>query len=149
MLPGGTEFRHRVRTAVDRHLELHSGDWAGAIAALGQAAVESTEAGSSGLFNPPPGQEWYADRADANAESLLRGDMALTGEAVDDEAVGACPVKLRFAYGTASIPIFEMITTHLASIRGTIPDSLRGVGHSLFYYPEAAAAYIRDASAQA
>jgi len=111
--------------------------------------MESTEASSPGLFTPPAGQEWYAERADANAESLFRGDMSLTGESVDDEAVRTCPVNLRFAYGTASIPIFQMIATHLAATRGNTPDSLRGIGHSLFYHPEATATYIRDAIARA
>jgi hypothetical protein len=105
--------------------------------------VESLTTNSRGLFTPPEGREWYAERCDSNAEALIRGDLALTSEVVDEEAVASCPVDLRFAYGTRSLPIFRDITTRLAALRGANPDPLPGSGHGLFYHPEAAVAYVR------
>jgi pimeloyl-ACP methyl ester carboxylesterase len=140
---GGDELRHRGQAAVQEHLASHPDDWAGASAALGRAAVDAIEVDSRGLFTPPEGREWFAKRADSNAESLLRGDLPLTGEIVEIDAVASCPAGVRFAYGTASLPVFREITTRLAAARGTTPDALEGMGHSLFYDPDTAATYIR------
>jgi pimeloyl-ACP methyl ester carboxylesterase len=144
LVPGGATFQRLAQTTVEDHLAAHPDDWAGASAALGRAAAGSLEPSSRGLFTPPEGQEWYGDRGDANAEALLRGDLPLTREAVGDEEVASCPANIRFAYGTASLSIFEEITSHLAAARGTTPDPLEGVGHGAFFHPEAIAAYIRD-----
>jgi hypothetical protein len=51
--------------------------------------------------------------------------------------------------GVVAYPTLPPPTTHLAATLGTTPDSLRGIGHSLFYHPEATAKYIRDGIAQA
>ncbi len=143
LVPGGAEFRHRTEAAAEEHLASHPDDWTGASAALGRAVVDAIEVDSRGFFTPPEGREWFAERADSNAESLLRGDLPLTGEIVEMDAVASCPANIRFAYGTVSLPIFREITTRLAAARGTTPDALEGVGHSLFYEPETAATYIQ------
>ena len=111
---------------------------------LGRAAVDSLEVDSRGLFTPPPGREWFGAGAESNAESLLRGDLALTGESVDVIAAAKSSVDIRFAYGTASLPIFREITERLAAARAETPDALEGMGHSPFYNPDAAAFYIRS-----
>lgn len=144
MVPGGAEFQERALSAVEQHLEAHPGDWKGASAALGRAAVESIEADSRGLFTPPNGKEWFGERGDSNAESLLRGDLSLTREKFDYHAIASCPATIRFAYGTASLPIFRDITSRLAGARGTEPDSLEGVGHNAFFDPGVTASYIRS-----
>ena len=143
-VPGGSELRQRAQTAVKKHLTSHPDDWEGASAALGRAAVDGIKSGSRGLFTPPEGRRWFMDRADSNAESLIRGDLPLTGEPVELAAVASCPAHIHFAYGTASLPVFREITIRLAATRGTTPDALEGVGHSLFYHPDTAASYIRS-----
>jgi pimeloyl-ACP methyl ester carboxylesterase len=143
LVPGGEELRQRAQAAVDGHLASHPGDWEGASAALGRAAVDADELESRGLFTSPEGREWFARRADSNAESLLRGDLPLTSELVEMDVLASCPANIRFAYGTASLPVFLEITTRLAAARGTTPDALEGLGHSLFYDPDGAASYIR------
>jgi hypothetical protein len=67
----------------------------------------------------------------------------LTRETVDDKEVASCPATIRFAFGTASLPIFEEITSRLAATREATPDPLEGIGHGAFFYPDAVAAYIR------
>ena len=143
MIPGGDEFRSRGGRAVDTWLAAHPEDWPGAAAALGRSVVATADAGPAGLFTPPPGREWFGVRGDENAESLLRGDFALTAELFDLEDVAESPVNLRFGYGTASLPIFRDITTVLAAARDTAPDALVGVGHGVFHHPEVAVDYIR------
>jgi pimeloyl-ACP methyl ester carboxylesterase len=143
LVPEGEDLRQRAQAAVDGHLASHPGDWRGASAALGRAAVDADELESRGLFTPPEGREWFARRADSNAESLLRGDLPLTGELVEMDVVASCPANIRFAYGTASLPVFREITTLLAAARGATPDALEGLGHSLFYDPDEAVSYIR------
>jgi pimeloyl-ACP methyl ester carboxylesterase len=133
----------QVEPAVEEHLAAHPGDWSGAVDALGRAAVGSLSDTSS-LFTPPEGKEWFAGRADANAEALVRGDLLLTRETFDLAAVGDCPINLRFAYGTASLPVFLGIATRLAACRGASPDALEGLGHSVFYHPDPTAEYIRS-----
>lgn len=129
--------------AVEEHLDANPGDWSGAVDALGRAAVGSLSDVSS-LFTPPVGQEWFARRADTNAEALIRGDLLLTRETFDLDAVSDCPANLRFAYGTASLPVFRGIATHLAACRADLPDALEGMGHSVFYHPDPTANYIRS-----
>ncbi|HUF15711.1 MAG TPA: alpha/beta hydrolase [Acidimicrobiia bacterium] len=144
MVPGGAEFRQRIEARVEDHLVANPEDWAGASAVLGRAAVDSLEVDSRGLFTPPPGREWFGARAESNAESLLRGDLALTGESVDVAAIAKSPVDIRFAYGAASLPIFREITERLAAARAETPDAIEGMGHAPFYNPDAAALYIRS-----
>lgn len=108
---------------------------------MGQAAASLVDDMTS-LFTPPAGKEWFATRTTAQAESLMRGDLPLTAERFDPMEVAECPIDLRFAHGTASLPIFAEIARNLASMRGEEPDILEGVGHSLFYHPDRAAQYI-------
>jgi pimeloyl-ACP methyl ester carboxylesterase len=139
----GRALRLHAEPAVEGHLNANPGDWSGAVDALGRAAASSVSDMSS-LFTPPQGRDWFSRRADANAEALIRGDLLLTRETFDLEAVGDCPTNLRFVYGTASLPVFRGIATHLAARRAELPDALEGVGHSVFYHPDATANYIRS-----
>jgi hypothetical protein len=86
---------------------------------------------------------WYVEREDMDAEALVVDDIPiLTRETVDETALAASPVDFRFAYGTASLPIFREIVTYLAAVRGGASDEIEGVGHGLVYHSGAAAAYI-------
>jgi pimeloyl-ACP methyl ester carboxylesterase len=139
--PEGNQLRTRAETAVEEYLQSHPGDWPGSADVLGRAAVSSVpDVGS--LFAPPRGKEWFAQRADTNAESFIRGDLPLTGERFDLKAIANCPVRVRFAYGTASLPVFRDIASRLATARGEKADVLEGMGHSAFYDPDSTAAYV-------
>lgn len=138
----GEEFRRRVETAVNDHLESKPGDWEGATDALGREAVSSLDDVTS-LFTPPPGKEWFVHRAAAHAESLIRGDLPLTKESFDPDSIAGCPVTLRFSYGTASLPIFRAVAESLAALRDESPDTLEGASHNIFYHPNQATEYIR------
>jgi len=99
------------------------------------------------VFTPPPGKEWYADREDADAEALVVDDVPiLSRELVDEVELATAPVDIRFSFGTASLPIFREIATHLASVRNAAPDAIDGAGHLMKYLPDAAAAYVRTQS---
>ena len=139
---GGEELRRRVESAVGNHLRSNPGDWQGATDELGREAASSVGKLDS-LFTPPPGKEWFVRRTAANAESLIRGDLPLTRESLDPDAVADCPLSLRFAYGTASLPIFAAIAGGLAELRDEDPDVLEGASHSIYYHPNLATAYIR------
>ena len=146
-VPGGEEFQRPANKAVADHLAAHPDDWVGAWAACRRAVARATNAGPRGFFTPPPGKEWYAEREDANAEALVVDDVPiLTRELVDEKELATAPVDIRFSFGTASLPIFREIATHLASVRNATPDAIDGVGHSMPYLPDAAAAYIRTRS---
>ena len=146
-VPGGEEFQRPANKAVVDHLAAHPDDWVGAWAACLRAVARATNAGPRGFFTPPPGQEWYAEREDANAEALVLDDVPiLTRELVDERDLATAPVDIRFSFGTASLPIFREIATHLAAVRNAAPDALDGVGHGMIYHPEAAGAYIRAQS---
>ena len=155
-VPGGEELHRPVNAAVAEHLASHPDDWAGAYAAfrraaqraMNEAAGQLPAGGPRGLFTAPPGQEWYAEREDADAEALVVDDVPiLTRELVDEVELASAPVDIRFSFGTASLPIFRQIATLLASVRNAAPDAIEGVGHELKYLPDAAAAYIRTHSA--
>lgn len=141
MADGGAVLRDRVQAAVDDHLRAHPGDWTGASAVMGREASRF-ENDRSSLFAPPSGREWFADRAERHAESLIRGDAPLTREVFDRDAIAACGVPLRFAWGTASLPVFAAIAQSLAALRGESADALEGVGHSIFHHPDRAAGYV-------
>ncbi len=138
---GGEVLRSEVVRAVENHLRDHPDDWVGATDALGQAAVSSISDRTS-LFTPPPGREWFFRHAAAHAESLIRGDMALTGERFDYDEVADCPTKLRFSYGTASLPVFRSIAEALAALRNEQPEVLDGVSHGLFLHPDEVTQYL-------
>ena len=146
-VPGGEEFQRPANKAVADHLAAHPDDWVGAWAACLRAVARATNAGPRGFFTPPPGKEWYAEREDANAEALVVDDVPiLTRELVDEKELATAPVDIRFSFGTASLPIFREIATHLASVRNAAPDAIDGAGHLMVYLPDAAAAYIRTQS---
>ena len=143
-VPGGEEFQRPANKAVADHLAAHPGDGVGAWAACLRAVARATNAGPRGVVTPPPGKEWYAEREDATAETLgVDAVPILTRELVDEKELATAPVDIRFSFGTASLPIFREIATHLASVRNTAPDAIDRVGHSMPYLPDAAAAYIR------
>ena len=146
-VPGGEAIQMPANEAVAEHLAAHPGDWAGAWAAFRRKAGPPPADGAPSVFTPPPGKEWYAEREELNAEALVVDDVPfLSRELVDEEALRAAPVDIRFAFGTASVPIFREIATQLAGVRNAAPDAIDGVGHLMTYAPEAAAAYIRSQS---
>jgi pimeloyl-ACP methyl ester carboxylesterase len=141
-VPGGEQLLRRVDDAITSHLAAHPGDWKGASATIGRTVVASGDPDSLGLFAPPEGMDWYAQRCDANAEALIRGDLELTREPVDEGELASSPVDIRFSYGSASLPIFRRISTHLAEVCGSTPNRLDGVGHLAFYHADVMASYI-------
>lgn len=134
-------LRISVESAVQKHLQQHPGDWSGATDTLGRTAASSLPE-TTNLFSAPPDKAWFARRTGDNAESLIRGDLPLTREEFDPDAIADCPVNLRFAYGTASLPIFKEIASQLAATRGEEPDAIHDLGHLAFYEPNSVAAYI-------
>lgn len=141
MAEGGEELRLRVEAAVEGHLLSHPDDWQGATDALGREAASSMDDMTS-LFTPPSGKEWFTRRTAMNAESLIRGDLPLTEERFDTDAVANCPVALRFSHGTVSLPIFGAIAENLAALRSERPDAIEGLSHGIFYHPGQVAEYI-------
>jgi pimeloyl-ACP methyl ester carboxylesterase len=146
-VPGGEEFQRPANEAVVAHLAAHPGDWVGAYAAFRRVAGPPPDGGSRGVFTPPPGEEWYAQREDANAEALVVDDVPiLSRELVDEQELARAAADIRFSFGTASLPIFQEIATHLAAVRSATPDSIDGAGHLMKYLPDAGAAYVRAQS---
>lgn len=147
VVPGGPEiYRHSAAT-IEAHLATHPEDWLGARAALGREIATLFGLGVQDFFQPPEGKEWYAQRTDANAEALIRGDIELTGETIDEAVLAASPISIRFSYGTRSLPIFEHITKRLSATRGQTPDRLVGVSHGAYYHPDEIASYLLEHSA--
>ena len=141
LIDEGRKLEDRGASSVEQHLDSHPGDWIGAVDALGRAAA-SSPADVSSLFTPPIGREWFAQRADENAEAFIRGDLPITREHFDREAVADCQTNLRFAYGSASLPVFHGIAAELAASRSQTPDRLEGLGHLVYHHPETTASYI-------
>lgn len=139
----GRKLQDRGTASIGEHLDSHPGDWIGAVDALGRAAA-SSRADVSSLFTPPTGREWFTLRADKNAEAFIRGDLPITQEQIDLNAIADCRTNLRFAYGGASLPVFHGIADVLAASRSQIPDCLEGMGHGVYYQPETTASYILD-----
>ncbi len=139
----GRELQDRAEASVEEYLESHPGDWIGAVGVLGRAAVSSL-AGVSSLFTPPQGREWFAARADENAEAFMRGDLPITREPFDLDAVADCQTNLQFAFGGASHPVLQEIAARLAESRGETPHRLEGMGHSVFHHPETTASFLLD-----
>jgi pimeloyl-ACP methyl ester carboxylesterase len=146
-VPGGEDVQLPVNRVVAEHLAAHPDDWVGAWAAFRRAAGPPPDAGSRGVFTPPPGKEWYAEREDADAEALIVDDVPiLSRELVDEVELATTPVDIRFSFGTASLPIFREIATHLAAVRNAAADAIDGAGHSMKYLPDTVAVYIRTQS---
>jgi pimeloyl-ACP methyl ester carboxylesterase len=149
-VPGGEEFQRPANEAVAEHLAAYPDDWVGAYAAFRRAAGPPSDDGTRGLIIPPPGKEWYAKREDADAEALVVDDVPiLSRELVDEAELATAAVDIRFSFGTASLPIFREIATHLASVRSAAPDTIDGAGHLMKHLPDATASYIRTQSGAA
>jgi hypothetical protein len=96
------------------------------------------------LVAPPPGREWFALREEVNAEAFMRDDLLiLTRERVDEAQLASANVDIRFSFGTESLPVLGAIATHLAAVRNARPIAVEGVGHVIYYDPDAAAAHLR------
>jgi pimeloyl-ACP methyl ester carboxylesterase len=146
-VPGGEAFAKPPNAAMEAHLASHPNDWAGAYAAFGRAIAPTGASASRGFFTQPEAAVWYTEREDGNAEALVRDDIPiLTRERVDEGELASATVDIRFSYGANSLSIFREITAHLAALRGATPDAIEGVGHGIYYHPDAAAAYIRSQS---
>jgi pimeloyl-ACP methyl ester carboxylesterase len=142
-VPGGEENQLPVNAAVAHHLTDHPGDWTGAYTVF-KAAASGPRGSTPGALAAPSGKEWYTQREDLDAEALVRDDAPiLTRELVNEDALAAAPVDVRFSYGTLSPAIFRDIVIHLAAVRGGMPDVLDGAGHLIHYFPDAGADYIR------
>ncbi len=150
----GPALRLRAESAVEAHLAARPGDWAGAMEAVSLAAQTADSAGGTqdpaakGLLEAPAGMEWYAKRGNLLAENFVRDDMPLTADSVGPDALRASAADIRFAYGTASHPVFREIAEELTGIRNAAGNGLRaeavqGAGHVAYYMPEVIADYIR------
>jgi hypothetical protein len=136
------DLRSRTLAAMDAHLRSHPDDWIGAYQAFARAASTAGSDTYSAL-TPPPGQDWYGQREELNAEPIVRDDIPiLTAEAVDETSLASTPVEVRFSYGSESGSLFRDIAVRLAALRGEVPDMIASVGHAIYLHPEAAAAYL-------
>lgn len=143
-LPGGDPVGRPVQHAIDRHLAARPGDWTGALDVFRRAVGSATGPAADELVAPPPGKEWYASREEENAEAFVRDDLLiLTRERVDEAELASADVDIRFSFGTESMPVFRVIAAHLAAVRSTRPIAVEGVGHVIYYDPDAAAAHLR------
>jgi pimeloyl-ACP methyl ester carboxylesterase len=140
--PGIDDVRSLVLAAIEARLRTHPGDWVGAYRAFARAAAPT-----AGPLTPPADREWYAQREELNAEAIVRDDIPiLTAELVDEAALVATPVDMRFAYGSESGSVFHDIATRLAAVRGGVPEVIDGVGHAVYLHLDAVAEYIRQRS---
>jgi len=142
-VPGGEDLRQLAEAAVEGHLRRHPGDWAGAYGTFARATTPAESPEPHDFLVPPAGKEWYARREEGNAEALLRDDLPiLTAELVHEPSLASAPVDVRFSPSTDTLAVFRLIATHLAAVRGGVPDVIEGVGHAIYFHPDAAAAYI-------
>ena len=142
-VPGTDAVQRAVRRAIHDHLAVHPDDWAGALRAFRRAASVAMT-GAESIFAPPVGMEWYAEREEVDAEAFVRDDLPiLTEEVVDERALASASADILFSFGTDSLPTFRRIAAHLAAVRGSSAVAVDGVGHLIYYQPEAAAAHIR------
>ncbi|HKX76393.1 MAG TPA: alpha/beta hydrolase [Acidimicrobiia bacterium] len=141
---GGAEIMDRGRRAVEVHLANHPGDWPGAVAALGRSIAEGPHQTDTNLLAPPPGRDWFEDRGNLNAHSLVVGDLDLPSEVADLEGLRDSEVHIHFAYGTRSRPVFREIAETLAATRGAEAQAVVGAGHVAVYHPDLIAAFILE-----
>jgi pimeloyl-ACP methyl ester carboxylesterase len=143
-LPGGAPIVAPVQHAIDGHLAARPGDWVGALAVFRRAVASAMGPAADELVAPPPGKEWYASREEENAEAFVRDDLLiLTQERVDEAELASAVVDIGFSFGTESMPVFRAIATELAAVRNARPIAVEGVGHVIYYDPDAAAAHLR------
>jgi pimeloyl-ACP methyl ester carboxylesterase len=149
LLPDPEETHRRISEAAAEHLVANPDDWAEAYAAVLGALAPPSAASVDVSATSPQSTSWYDEREGANAEALFRDDIPiLTAELLDEAEMAAATVEIRFSFGTETRPIFRDIADHLAAIRGTTPDVLEGVGHFLYYHPDAVASYVRAQSGE-
>jgi pimeloyl-ACP methyl ester carboxylesterase len=142
-VPGAETMQLPVSEAVDAYLAAHPNDWAGALGVFRHGVADAT-GGTDDFLVPPEGREWYAAREETDAEALVRDDLhILIQEVVDENALASTTVDIRFSYGRRSIPVFRRIADHLAGLRGAGATPVDGVGHLIYYQPDAAVAHIR------
>jgi len=142
--PGGAPTVAPVQHAIEGHLGAHPGDWLGALDAFRRAVALAMGPAAGELATPPPGREWYAAREEENAETFVRDDLLiLIRERVDEAELASADVDIRFSFGTESMPVFRAIATQLAAVRNARPIAFEGVGHVIYYHPDAAAAHLR------
>ena len=75
-------------------------------------------------------------QAEVVSRTLVSYFLTHPREGVDAETVKAL-------FGTESMPVFRAIAAHLAAVRSTHPIAVEGVGHVIYYDPDAAAAHLR------
>jgi pimeloyl-ACP methyl ester carboxylesterase len=147
LLPDPEDIHRRLTEAASQHLVGNPGDWAGAYVAAMRALAPESEISADVATTSAQPRSWYDEREEGNAETLLRDDIpVLTAELINRAELASAPADIRFSFGTETRPIFREIAAHLAAVRNTAPDVLDGVGHFLYYYPDAAAAYVRAQS---
>jgi pimeloyl-ACP methyl ester carboxylesterase len=147
LLPDPKNIHRRLTEAASQHLVGNPGDWAGAYVAVMRALAPESEISADVATTSAQPKSWYDEREEGNAETLLRDDIpVLTAELVNRAELACARADIRFSFGTETRPIFREIAAHLAAVRNTAPDVLDGVGHFLYYYPDAAAAYVRAQS---
>lgn len=140
---GGEDLQVFTSAAIEAHLDGHPGDWAGAYGAFARAAAPVASSEPRGFLAPPAGKGWYERREEGNAEALIRDDVPiLTVELVDEPSLASLPVDVHLSHRTDSPAVFRDIATHLAAVRGGLPDVIESVGHVIYFHPDAAAAYI-------
>ena len=144
LVPEAAELQRRMRKEADQHLASHPDDWSGAYAALLRGAALATDQPPDTSTGGLQSKSWYDEREEGNAETLLLDDIpVLTFEMVDEEALASAQADIRFSFGSKTIPAMRAISTHLAAVRGTMPDVIDDTEHFLYYYPGIVAAYIR------
>ena len=135
----GAHLRSLVLAATAAHLRNHPGDWVGAYRAFAR-----TVGATPGSLTAPSDRDWFGRREELNAEAMVRDDIPLlTAEVVDEASLASTPVDVRFAYGSETSAVFRDVAVHLAALRGGGPDVIPGVGHALYLWADAAAAYLR------
>jgi pimeloyl-ACP methyl ester carboxylesterase len=172
----GTALLGRAVDAIESYLGEHPGDWTGAAAGVADADAaaeadadaaapegrarpaerDSTSTGRRGLLEAPPGLEWYTQQAAGLAENFIRDDVPATQETVDPALLHASGTDIRFAYGTASAPVFRGIAEWLTRARRRVnthapgsspdadePDAVAGAAHLGYFTPDPIADYIR------
>jgi pimeloyl-ACP methyl ester carboxylesterase len=147
LLPDPENIHRRLTEAASQHLVGNPGDWAGAYVAVMRALAPESEISADVASTSAQPRSWYEEREEGNAETLFRDDIpVLTAELINRAELASAPADIRFSFGTETRPIFREIAAHLAAVRNTAPDVLNSVGHFLYYYPDAAAAYVRAQS---
>lgn len=142
LVDGGEGLHAEGNRVVLQYLDENPSDWAGAVDALSRWVAGTSDPDARGALSAPEGKEWYGWRAAENAEGLIREDIPMTGESLNEAGFRAGKVDFRFAYGTESRPLFRQIVTRLAALRGDPVDALQNVGHLAYADPTVVSAYI-------